>query len=245
MDIVDIGIGLFVLAVGALLVLNIRLLVAFRKAQADAADVRVKLLAQLRESKGSGADTQEITNSVQELRGQVKVVSQALTDVVKTIQGSANVGGAALKNIEGSVAGVRDYLAEKSKDYQRMQEGYDYTVLKNFCKQIIRCVHRIETLSVSANAGERKILDGIRVDLIDLLDRNGVVRFEPEIGTDYSELRSSAEVLAQKELTTDEAKVGCVAGVVRSGFHYIYNDDQMRLIMPAQVKIYAREAVKR
>jgi molecular chaperone GrpE (heat shock protein) len=48
-------------------------------------------------------------------------------------------------------------------------------------------------------------------------------------------------VAPQKELTPDQSQVGRIAEVVRSGFRYVYNDDQVRLIIPAQVKVYAKK----
>ncbi len=147
---------------------------------------------------------------------------------------------ASLKLMDDSLSGIRDYLSVKGQESQRLQEGHDYAVLKNFCKQVIRCIHHIQNVDMDSNSKVVEALRGIHLDLVDLLDRNGVVEFIPEIGSSFDSVRSFAEVSPVKEITKDAAKVGKIAEVVRSGFRYVYNNDQVRSIVPAQVKLYSK-----
>lgn len=139
--------------------------------------------------------------------------------------------------LEGMMGGVRDYLAMKNDLTSRLQEGYDYKILKNFTKQIIRCIHQIDPAMTAEDPASKKLLS-TREDLVDMLDRYGIEQFSPEVGTSYSDLRKIAEVIPQKEHTTDTSMVGKVAEVIRPGYRYQAHDEQRRIVMPAQVKIY-------
>jgi hypothetical protein len=164
----------------------------------------------------------------------------ALLKMEKKIGDSRFGGGGESANatkMAKMLEGIRDYLADGKAHQVRLQEGYDYAVLKNFCKQIIRCIHRAEAGEKSQAA---ETLEGVRIDLLDLLERSGIERFEPARGENYSKLRKVARVLPQKELTTNDAMVGTVAEVVAPGYLYTYNDDKQRLILPAEVKIYEK-----
>ena len=144
--------------------------------------------------------------------------------------------------LEGMMGGVRDYLAMKNDLTSRLQEGYDYKILKNFTKQIIRCIHQIDPKLADDSVAGKKLLS-TREDLIDMLDRYGIEQFLPEVGAPYSELRKIAEVVPQKEPTKDKDQVGTVAEIIRPGYSYQAHDEQRRIVMPAQVKIY--EAFRR
>lgn len=167
----------------------------------------------------------------------------ALISIEKKVSNPKIGGGGGAADMASStkmakmLEGIRDYLADGKAHQVRLQEGYDYAVLKNFCKQIIRCIHRAEQADKETL---KETLDGIRTDLLDLLERNGVERFEPAKGQAFSKLRKVARVLPQKETTQDDALVGTVAEVVSPGYLYTYNDDKQRLILPAEVKIYEK-----
>jgi hypothetical protein len=140
---------------------------------------------------------------------------------------------------DGALNGIRDYLSAKNDLTERLQEGYDFKIMKSFSKQIIRCIQSADetTSSDSASALYERV-QGLRDDLLDLLDRNGVERFSPSPGTSFSELRKVAEVSTHKEKTSDKSLVGTVASVIRPGYRYSVDEDNERIVMPAQVKLY-------
>lgn len=141
--------------------------------------------------------------------------------------------------VENILDGVRDYLSAKNKMTDRLQEGYDFQIIKNFSRQIIRCIHQLDAMIANDPDGSSaKSITALHNDLLDLLDRNGIERFSPEPGTPFSTLRKVAEVLPQKVKTDDKKLSGKVAEVEQPGYRYIFNDNQHRIIQPAQVKIY-------
>lgn len=171
----------------------------------------------------------------------VKVQLDQLKDAEERIEKDMLSSRAPQKDIHDSLIGIRQFLSERDKEYRRFQEGYDYAIFKRFSKQVIRCVHTLEDLDLSKLDEESSnVIADVSLDLIDLLDRNGVEEFSPETGVEYASIRAVAEVSSHKKLTTKDSEVGKVAEVVRTGFRYVYNDDNTRLVLPAQVKIYAR-----
>jgi molecular chaperone GrpE (heat shock protein) len=224
----------------ASVVMNVLLLNRIGEARADARALRRELVGKLDQQRSADDELSALSVSVTAIRDNLTKMSEQSKALGAEMLGATTQSSSSLKMMEDSMCGVREYLAEKSQEHQRLQEGYDYSVLKNFCRQIIRCVHRIEALCKVCSPEEAASLESIRLDLLDLLDRNGVEEFEPAVGEEYATLRSLAEVLSHKEMTHDASKVGRVAEVVRSGFKYIYNDDQARLILPAQVKVFAK-----
>jgi len=146
-----------------------------------------------------------------------------------------------LVRIESLVTGMRDYLAESNQQLTRLQEGYDYSVIKRVVKPVIQVANGLESLEPRlADLPEAEELRGLWLDLLDSLERNGVERLKVEQDDDFSDIRKMAEATTVKEMTDDPAKVGTVAEVVRPGYCYVYNYDKKRLLVPAQVKLYEK-----
>jgi len=146
-----------------------------------------------------------------------------------------------MTRIESLVVGMRDYLSESNEQTMRLQEGYDYAVLKKFVRPVIQVIHGLEQLE--SRLGNNPSSDEVRAqwtELLDLLEHSGIERFDVEVDAPFSDMRKEAEAVTAKEPTNDPEKVGKVAQVVRSGYRYIYNNDRKRLVLPAQVKLYEK-----
>ena len=141
--------------------------------------------------------------------------------------------------LDGTLNGIRDYLSTRHEQMVRLQEGYDYAVIKNFSKQIIQCVNQLDLkLKSPMSETEEAELKSVSSDLMDILERYGLERFTPEVGSSFSRIRKIAESSSIKEYTDDDTLVGKVAEVIRPGYRYVYNHDKYHIISPAQVKIY-------
>lgn len=146
-----------------------------------------------------------------------------------------------MTRIESLVVGMRDYLSESNEQTARLQEGYDYAVLKKFVRPVIQVIHGLESLE--GRLEKTSDADEIRVnwmELLDLLEHSGIERFDVPVGAPYADMRKEAEVVTVKEPTNDPDKVGRVAAVIRSGYRYVYNNDRKRLVLPAQVKLFEK-----
>jgi molecular chaperone GrpE (heat shock protein) len=65
-----------------------------------------------------------------------------------------------------------------------------------------------------------------------------VEQFEPQIDTDYKGLEKTAEAVHKRENTDQAHLSGKIAKVVRPGYQYILNDNDVKIVRAAQVKLY-------
>lgn len=141
--------------------------------------------------------------------------------------------------IESLVAGMRDYLSESNQQMTRLQEGYDYSVLKRVVKPVIQVANSLEVLEPRLEGSpEAEEVRALWLDLLDSLEQNGIERLQIEKGDKFDEIRKMAEATTTKEATGDSEKEGTVAEVIRPGYCFVYDYDKKRMVVPAQVKLY-------
>lgn len=141
--------------------------------------------------------------------------------------------------IESLVAGMRDYLSESNQQLTRLQEGYDYSVLKRVVKPVIQVANSLEALEPRmADHPAAEEIRGLWMDLLDSLEQNGIERLDIEKNEAFDKIRKMAEAITAKEATDDPEKADKVAEVVRPGYCYVYDYDKRRMVVPAQVKLY-------
>lgn len=141
------------------------------------------------------------------------------------------------------VSSLRDYVAKQQAQVKRLQDGYDWTILRNFCLRVIRCIDDIEKRMGSVDddaASHREDLEMIHDQLVFALDGNGVEQFRPECGVPYSGLEKVAEVVGKDPLS-DGGAPGHISRVVGSGYIVHVSQEQQRLIRPAKVILFERE----
>lgn len=144
-------------------------------------------------------------------------------------------------NIGGELSGITSYINENSNRVRRLEEGYDFHILKDFSKQIIRSIYSLEkNLEKADDAAKSHIQDTID-SLIELLDRNSIVQVSPEVGSLYSGQERIAECIPLKCYTDDESLDGRIASVVHAGYLYEFNENNSRVIMPAKVVLFSTD----
>lgn len=144
-------------------------------------------------------------------------------------------------DLTAQVASLRDYIARQQEMVKRFQDGYDWSVLKNFCNRIIRCIDdvrkRMETADEITEAHRTDLLL-IHDQLVFALDGSGIEQFQPEPGEPYSGLEKTVEVVGRDG--SGEGEPGCVSSVVAPGYTFYVNDELRRLVRPAKVILHAR-----
>ncbi|MBM4152066.1 MAG: nucleotide exchange factor GrpE [Kiritimatiellaceae bacterium] len=222
------------------------ILASFKKSSDKLAKLSLEMTSL--QSSQSSVSTEASAGSSQALLDAIKKYDSHFSLIASTLtafQESADKGlkrvDREMTRIESLVVGMRDYLSESNEQTTRLQEGYDYAVLKKFVRPVIQVIHGLESLE--ARLSKLPEGDEIRAhwtELLDLLEHSGIERFDVEVGSSFSDMRKEAEAVTQKEQTTDPDKVGKVAEVIRSGYRYVYNNDRKRLVLPAQVKLYEK-----
>lgn len=141
------------------------------------------------------------------------------------------------------VSSLRDYLSRQQNLVRKLQDGYDWTILRSFCLRIIRCIDDVEKRLKSTDDisdAHRQDLEMIHDELVFALDGSGVEQFQPEIDTPYSGQERFAEVTG-KSSAGEGGKPGHISEIKCPGYYYYISEEQRKLIRPAKVKLYEKE----
>lgn len=196
-----------------------------------------------RKRRGKLARRIELTSQARANRilGQAETEESAQRAGQVTGERSDPVNGT-LVDLAQQMAAIREYASTQQDRVKKLQEGYDWNIIKNFCMRVIRCLdnldNRIRTLS--GNNGEAVELHEIRDELLFALESSGIEQFEPEINSDYHGQEKHAEAVKERESCDDPALAGKIAKVVRPGYQYFIDDENVRIVRPAMVMLFSQ-----
>ena len=179
------------------------------------------------------AQTENLEKQMVEFRQMAQSVQQTTLEHSKPLD---NV----LKELTQQVGAIREYAACQQEKVKRLQEGYDWIIIKSFCLRIIRCIDNLESriVRLSEQDVEMVHLKEVRDELVFLLESSGVERFELEINSDYHGQERLAEAVKEKEYCYDRNLAGKIAEVIRAGYQYFIDDENFKVVRPAQVKLF-------
>jgi molecular chaperone GrpE (heat shock protein) len=66
-----------------------------------------------------------------------------------------------------------------------------------------------------------------------------VEQFEVSLNSDYRGQERQLEVLKDKPQPDDPGLSGKIAEVVRSGYQYVIDEENVKIVRPAQVRVYS------
>jgi len=145
-----------------------------------------------------------------------------------------------LSELTEEVSAIRQFAAKQQDQVKKLQDGYDWMLIRRFCMRIIRC---IDNLCDRIRRAEQQNLDTqtleeIRDELSIALESSGVEQFEPDLGVDYKGLERYAEASGEKEPNNQPEKSGTIARVLRPGYQYLISDEEVKIVRCAQVKLF-------
>ena len=145
-----------------------------------------------------------------------------------------------LGKLTQQVVALRDFAASQQDRVRKLQDGYDWNILKNFCLRIIRCIDNLEfRIQKISDCGEDTTdIEEIHDELVFALESSGVEQFKPQPHDDYSGLEREIEVVKGRSPCSDEALNGKIAAVVRPGYRYVIDDENMKIVRTAQVRLF-------
>lgn len=146
-----------------------------------------------------------------------------------------------LSDLTEEVSAIRHFAAQQQDQMRKLQDGYDWMIVRRFCLRIIRCIDNIEDRIARLGKEEQILSDhlqDIKDELVFALESSGVEQYEPELEVSYKGLERYAEAIKDRVSTDDAARAGCIAEVARSGYQYLVNDDDVKIVRCAQVKLY-------
>ncbi|NQT01611.1 MAG: hypothetical protein HQ580_06290, partial [Planctomycetes bacterium] len=62
--------------------------------------------------------------------------------------------------------------------------------------------------------------------------------YEPEINSDYRGQEKYAEAVKEKEHCENSSQKGKIAKVIRPGYQYFINEENIKIVRSAQVKLF-------
>jgi len=88
-----------------------------------------------------------------------------------------------LKELATQVSAIREYASCQQERVNKLQDGYDWNIIRNFCLRIIRCIDNLDdrVRQLSEQAVDTGHLEDVRDELIFALESSGVEQFEAEV----------------------------------------------------------------
>ncbi|MHC4236769.1 MAG: hypothetical protein ACYSOF_00085 [Planctomycetota bacterium] len=146
-----------------------------------------------------------------------------------------------LTELTEEVSAIRQFAANQQDQMRKLQDGYDWMIIRRFCLRIIRCVDNIDDRIIRLyEKGEEAAvyLEDIRDELVFALEASGIEQFGPDLNVSFKGLEKHAEAVRERIFTEDDGLVGCIAEVTRPGYQYLVNDEDVKIVRCAQVKLY-------
>lgn len=146
-----------------------------------------------------------------------------------------------LTELTEEVSAIRQFAAQQQDQVRKLQDGYDWMIIRRFCMRIIRSIDNIEDRIARQDDPDSEAaicLGDIRDELVFALESSGIEQFNPEINMPYKGLEKYAEAVRQRIPTDDESLGGCIGQIVRPGYQYLISDDDVKIVRCAQVKLY-------
>jgi len=93
----------------------------------------------------------------------------------------------ALVDINEQISAIREYTAYQQDRLKKLQDGYDWNIIRTFCLRIIRCIDNLDSRISSMSADDVKAmhLGEVRDELIFALESSGIEQFEPQMNSEY------------------------------------------------------------
>ncbi len=145
-----------------------------------------------------------------------------------------------LKDLAQQVSAIREYTACQQERVEKLQDGYDWNIVRTFCLRIIRCIDNLENRisQLSSKGTKTEHLEDIKDELVFALESSGIEQFEPKVNSDYRGQEKYAEAVKAKERCNNSKQKGKIAKVIRPGYQYFINEENIKVVRTAQVKLF-------
>jgi len=143
-------------------------------------------------------------------------------------------------SLSKEMSAIREYASSQQQRVEKLQDGYDWNIIRTFCLRIIRCLDNLESRIADrlAKGEDTHELEDIKDELLFALESSGVEQFQPEINSNYRGQEKFAEAVKQKQSSDDPQQKGLIAQVIRRGYKYFIDDENYKIVRTAQVKLY-------
>ena len=184
-----------------------------------------------------GADIQEQADDLQKQLAEFRRMAQ---NVQQATRQQSDPLGSTLKDLAQQVSAIREYAASQQNRVEKLQDGYDWNIIRTFCLRVIRCIDNLENRVARLTDDEDTAahLEEVRDELLFALESSGVEQFQLETNSEYRGQEKLAEAVKEKEAAQDPSHEGKIAKVIRPGYRYMIDEESFKVVRTAQVKLF-------
>jgi hypothetical protein len=207
-------------------------------------DKSVELVKSLEKAAENVNENNENEDSLKEktenLEKQMEDYKQMAEGVQQTTIESSKPLNNTLSELAQQVSAIREYASSQQDRLSKLQDGYDWNITKTFCMRVIRCIDNLEKRISQLSEKDMEVadLEEVRDEMLFALESSGVERYEPELNSDYHGQEKFAEAVKGKESCHGKKKTGKIAKIIRPGYQFFIDDENVKVVRPAQVKLY-------
>jgi molecular chaperone GrpE (heat shock protein) len=183
------------------------------------------------QSAAGGQKASPVNDSLKEqaddLQKQLAEFKQMAQSVQQVTREQSNPLGSTLKELTQQVSAIREYAASQQNRVEKLQDGYDWGIIRTFCLRVIRCIDNLEGRLSNLPKGDSALsnLEEIKDELLFALESSGVEQFQPELNSDFHGQEKVAEALKEKQPAKKPEQAGRIARVIRPGYRYLIDDE--------------------
>jgi molecular chaperone GrpE (heat shock protein) len=190
-------------------------------------------------AQGDSAGENPLQEQADDLQRQIAEFKQMAQNVQQVTREQSEPLSNTLKELTQQVSAIREYAASQQDRVEKLQDGYDWGIIRTFCLRVIRCIDNLEgrLAELPKDDGAIKHLEEVRDELLFALESSGVEQFQPEVNSEFHGQEKLAEALKEKQPAKKPEQAGKIAKVIRPGYRYVV-DENFRVVRTAQVKLY-------
>jgi len=174
------------------------------------------------------------------LEKQVSEFRQTAQTVKEVSVGHSEPIKSTLAELTQQVSAIREYASYQQDRIEKLQEGYDWNIIRTFCLRVIRGIDNLENriARLSKQDVDTTDLEEIMDELVFALESSGVEQFKPKVNSNYSGQERAAEVVKGKIHPKSPKMKGKIAEVVKPGYQYMIDDGNIKIVRTARVKLF-------
>lgn len=188
----------------------------------------------------ASAAENSLKEQAEDLQKQIAEFKQVAQNVQQATREQSEPLGSTLRELTQQVSAIREYAANQQGRVEKLQDGYDWGIIRTFCLRVIRCLDNLENRieELPDEDGAQAHLEEVRDELLFALESSGVEQFRPEINSEYKGLERSTEAIKKRQPTKKPDLVDKIAKVIRPGYRYMVDDENYKVVRTAQVKLF-------
>lgn len=177
--------------------------------------------------------TENLEKQVEEFKYMTQAVKEAAVEHSEPINN-------ALEELTQQVAAIREYASSQQGRMEKLQDGYDWGIIRTFCLRVIRCIDNLENQieQLAEQNAQTTDLEDVRDELVFALESSGVEQFEPEINSDYRQYQKFVEAVKDRHHAKKSGQKDRIARVLRRGYRYVIDEENVKVVRTARVKLF-------